>query len=170
MPTENRRVTAVQPSRIGINHPIYWVTGQIRPQGDQTMSDSKLAIPSKENLLENTISGWVMLVVLLVMFLGGIVMMRVPLIGAPLVVLAVFLSVGFLVLKPNESAVLTLFGRYIGTVRREGFHWVNPFYAKQKVSLRVRNFTTLTLKVNDKVGNPIDVAAERHSPSGVRCG
>jgi regulator of protease activity HflC (stomatin/prohibitin superfamily) len=44
-------------------------------------------------------------------------------------------------------------------VRREGFHWVNPFYAKQKLSLRVRNFTTPTLKVNDKVGNPIDVAA-----------
>jgi regulator of protease activity HflC (stomatin/prohibitin superfamily) len=55
--------------------------------------------------------------------------------------------------------VLTLFGRYVGTVRREGFHWVNPFYAKQKLSLRVRNFTTPTLKVNDKVGNPIDVAA-----------
>lgn len=123
------------------------------------MSDSKLAIPSKENLLANTTSGWLMLVVLLLMFLAGIVLMRVPFIGVPLVVLAVFCSVGFLVLKPNESAVLTLFGRYIGTVRAEGFHWVNPFYAKQKLSLRVRNFTTPTLKVNDKVGNPIDVAA-----------
>lgn len=123
------------------------------------MSDSKLAIPSKENLLANTTSGWLMLVVLLAMFLAGIVLMRVPFIGVPLVVLAVFLSVGFLVLKPNESAVLTLFGRYVGTVRREGFHWVNPFFAKQKLSLRVRNFTTPTLKVNDKVGNPIDVAA-----------
>lgn len=123
------------------------------------MSDSKLAIPSKENMLESTTSGWLMLGVLLLTFLAGIVLMRVPFIGVPLVVLAVFLSVGFLVLKPNESAVLTLFGRYIGTVRREGFHWVNPFYAKQKLSLRVRNFTTPTLKVNDKVGNPIDVAA-----------
>jgi regulator of protease activity HflC (stomatin/prohibitin superfamily) len=123
------------------------------------MSDSKLAIPSKENPLANTASGWLMLVVLLAMFLVGILLMRVPFIGVPLVVLAVFFSVGFLVLKPNESAVLTLFGRYIGTVRREGFHWVNPFYAKQKLSLRVRNFTTPTLKVNDKVGNPIDVAA-----------
>src|SRR5262249_19546999 len=84
---------------------------------------------------------------------------RIPIIGAPLIVLAVFLMIGFLVLKPNESAVLTLFGRYIGTVRREGFHWVNPFLAKQKISLRVRNFTTPTLKVNDKVGNPIDVPA-----------
>ncbi len=123
------------------------------------MSDSKLAIPSKENLLTNTTSGWLMLVVLLLMFLAGIVLMRVPFLGVPFIVLAVFGSVGFLVLKPNESAVLTLFGRYVGTVRAAGFHWVNPFYAKQKLSLRVRNFTTPTLKVNDKVGNPIDVAA-----------
>jgi regulator of protease activity HflC (stomatin/prohibitin superfamily) len=123
------------------------------------MSDSKLAIPSKENLLGNTTSGWLMLFVLVALFVAGIALMIRPLLGVPLVVLAVFLSVGFLVLKPNESAVLTLFGRYVGTVRREGFHWVNPFYAKQKLSLRVRNFTTPTLKVNDKVGNPIDVAA-----------
>ncbi|NOT42061.1 MAG: SPFH domain-containing protein [Alphaproteobacteria bacterium] len=123
------------------------------------MSDSKLAIPSKENLLTNTTSGMVMLVVLALVFVAGVALMVRPIIGVPLVVAAVFLSVGFLVLKPNESAVLTLFGRYIGTVRREGFHWVNPFYAKQKLSLRVRNFTTPTLKVNDKVGNPIDVAA-----------
>jgi regulator of protease activity HflC (stomatin/prohibitin superfamily) len=123
------------------------------------MSDSKLAIPSKENLLANTTSGWLMLFVLVLLFVAGIALMIRPIIGVPLVVLSVFLSVGFLVLKPNESAVLTLFGRYVGTVRREGFHWVNPFYAKQKLSLRVRNFTTPTLKVNDKVGNPIDVAA-----------
>ncbi len=123
------------------------------------MSDSKLAIPSKENLLTTTTSGWVMLGILALVFVLGIVLMMRPIIGAPLIVLAVFFSVGFLVLKPNESAVLTLFGRYVGTVRREGFHWVNPFYSKQKLSLRVRNFTTPTLKVNDKVGNPIDVAA-----------
>lgn len=123
------------------------------------MSDAKLALPSKENLIENTISGWLMLGVLLAMFVIGILLTLRPIIGVPLIVLAVFLSIGFLVLKPNESAVLTLFGRYIGTVRRAGFHWVNPFYAKQKISLRVRNFTTPTLKVNDKVGNPIDVAA-----------
>jgi regulator of protease activity HflC (stomatin/prohibitin superfamily) len=123
------------------------------------MSDAKLALPSKENPLANTTSGWLMLAVLVVMFLAGIVLVRVPIVGVPIIVLAVFLMIGFLVLKPNESAVLTLFGRYVGTVRHAGFHWVNPFYAKQKVSLRVRNFTTPTLKVNDKVGNPIDVAA-----------
>jgi regulator of protease activity HflC (stomatin/prohibitin superfamily) len=123
------------------------------------MSDAKLAIPSKENLIAATTSGWLMLAVLIAMFVAGLLLVRIPIIGVPIIVLAVFLSIGFLVLKPNESAVLTLFGRYIGTVRREGFHWVNPFYAKQKISLRVRNFTTPTLKVNDKVGNPIDVAA-----------
>ena len=122
------------------------------------MSEAKLALPSKENLIDNTISGWLMLVVLIAMFVVGIAL-AVRIVGVPIIILAVFLSVGFLVLKPNESAVLTLFGRYVGTVRRDGFHWVNPFYAKQKISLRVRNFTTPTLKVNDKVGNPIDVAA-----------
>jgi regulator of protease activity HflC (stomatin/prohibitin superfamily) len=123
------------------------------------MSDAKLALPSKENLISNTISGWLMLAVLVAMLVVGIVLVRIPLLGVPVIVIAVFLAIGFLVLKPNESAVLTLFGRYIGTVRREGFHWLNPFYAKHKLSLRVRNFTTETLKVNDKVGNPIDVAA-----------
>ncbi len=123
------------------------------------MSDAKLALPSKENPIANTTSGWLMLAVLVAMFVVGIVLVRVPIVGVPIIVLAVFLAIGFLVLKPNESAVLTLFGRYVGTVRHAGFHWVNPFYAKQKISLRVRNFTTPTLKVNDKVGNPIDVAA-----------
>ncbi len=98
------------------------------------MSDSKLAIPSKENLLDNTTSGWLMLFVLVLLFVAGIALMIRPIIGVPLVVLSVFLSVGFLVLKPNESAVLTLFGRYVGTVRREGFHWVNPF-TRSKSSL-----------------------------------
>lgn len=122
------------------------------------MSEAKLALPSKETSV-NTTSGWVMLAVLIALLVVGVVLVRLPIIGVPIIVLAVFLMIGFLVLKPNESAVLTLFGRYVGTVRKDGFHWVNPFFAKQKISLRVRNFTTPTLKVNDKVGNPIDVAA-----------
>jgi len=123
------------------------------------MSDAKLALPSKEHRIESPMSGWFMLGLTIVLFLVGIVVVRLPIVGVPIIVAAVFMSIGFLVLKPNEAAVLTLFGRYIGTVKDAGFHWVNPFYAKQKVSLRVRNFTTPTLKVNDKVGNPIDVAA-----------
>jgi len=124
------------------------------------MSDAKLAIASKEVVVTNTVSGWLMLVVVVTLAVIGILLaIRIPLVGVPLLLITAFLSIGFLILKPNESAVLTLFGRYVGTVRRDGFHWVNPFLAKQKISLRVRNFTTPTLKVNDKVGNPIDVAA-----------
>lgn len=122
------------------------------------MSDAKLDLPSKE-VTASTVSGWLMLPVLLVTLAAGVLLLKAPFIGAPMILISVVGAVGFLILKPNEAAVLTLFGRYVGTVRRDGFHWVNPFYAKQKVSLRVRNFTTPTLKVNDQVGNPIDVAA-----------
>ena len=122
------------------------------------MTDVKPHTPSHEIALNETFSGWLMLVVVLALFVVGGILAE-ALIGIPLLVAAAVMSIGFLVLKPNESVVLTLFGRYVGTIRRDGFHWVNPFYAKQKLSLRVRNFTTPTLKVNDKVGNPIDVAA-----------
>ncbi|MBI1210804.1 MAG: SPFH domain-containing protein [Alphaproteobacteria bacterium] len=114
--------------------------------------------PSRENPLNQTASGWLMAVVVIGLFVVGAVTVELV-IGVPILIVAAVMCIGFLVLKPNEAAVLTLFGRYVGTIRRDGFHWVNPFYAKQKVSLRVRNFTTPTLKVNDKVGNPIDVAA-----------
>ncbi|MDP6183138.1 MAG: SPFH domain-containing protein [Gammaproteobacteria bacterium] len=70
-----------------------------------------------------------------------------------------FLFKGFLVLEPNKAAVMTFFGKYAGTVRADGFFWVNPFYKKVKVSLRAHNLTTPTLKVNDRSGNPIEVAA-----------
>lgn len=68
---------------------------------------------------------------------------------------AIFLSIGFLIVNPNESSVLTLFGDYKGTVRENGFFWVNPFYYKKKISLRAHNFDSQTIKVNDKLGNPI---------------
>jgi regulator of protease activity HflC (stomatin/prohibitin superfamily) len=62
-------------------------------------------------------------------------------------------------LQPNEGRVLILFGAYQGTIRRSGFHWTNPFYTKKKISLRMRNFNGEQLKVNDKRGNPIEIAA-----------
>jgi regulator of protease activity HflC (stomatin/prohibitin superfamily) len=119
------------------------------------------AAASRERLYGGTVSGWTMAFVILALAVtaAALVLGRVLPAGIPLAGLAVFLVFGFLVLQPNESAVLTLFGRYKGTVRAEGFWWVNPLYAKNKISLRVRNFTTPTLKVNDKTGNPIDVAA-----------
>lgn len=66
---------------------------------------------------------------------------------------------GFFTLQPNVAAVLLLFGDYKGTERRPGFHWANPFYNKIKVSLRTRNFNTDTLKVNDLRGNPTEIGA-----------
>jgi len=66
---------------------------------------------------------------------------------------------GFFTVQPNQGVVLTLFGRYVGTVRAPGLRWANPFYAKRHVSLRVRNFETSKMKVNDHDGNPIEIAA-----------
>lgn len=69
--------------------------------------------------------------------------------------LAVLSFPGFFTVNPNGSRVLTLLGKYVGTVRKNGFFWVNPLYAKKKVSLRARNFDSERLKVNDLIGNPI---------------
>jgi len=66
---------------------------------------------------------------------------------------------GFFQVAPNEAQVLQLFGKYAGTVRIEGLRWTNPFYSKQRISLRVRNFESGKLKVNDNDGNPIEIAA-----------
>jgi regulator of protease activity HflC (stomatin/prohibitin superfamily) len=66
---------------------------------------------------------------------------------------------GFFVVEPNEARLLVLFGKYRGTVRRDGFHWVNPFTKKRKVSLRAHNLASKTIKVNDLLGNPIEIGA-----------
>ena len=66
---------------------------------------------------------------------------------------------GLLIVNPNEGQVLQLFGTYVGTLRDQGLRWVNPFTTKRRISLRVRNFETSKLKVNDLDGNPIEIAA-----------
>ena len=76
-----------------------------------------------------------------------------------LIVTAVVLMVGLFTVQPNESRVLIFFGRYIGSCRSEGFQWGNPFAIKRRVSLRVRNLTSETIKVNDESGSPIEIAA-----------
>lgn len=76
-----------------------------------------------------------------------------------LLALALLLSIGFFAVPPNQGRVLQLFGRYVGTEHREGLRWSNPFYSKRAVSLRVRNFESGRLKVNDFDGNPIEIAA-----------
>ncbi|HET6807270.1 MAG TPA: SPFH domain-containing protein [Frateuria sp.] len=79
--------------------------------------------------------------------------------GILLLVLTGFLLKGFFQVAPNEAQVMQLFGRYAGSVREEGLRWTNPFYSKRRVSLRVRNFESGRLKVNDNDGNPIEIAA-----------
>jgi regulator of protease activity HflC (stomatin/prohibitin superfamily) len=73
--------------------------------------------------------------------------------------LAVLMLIGYYMVEPNQAAVLTLFGKYVGTVREQGLRFNNPFYAKRKVSLRVRNFESGRLKVNELEGSPIEIAA-----------
>lgn len=77
----------------------------------------------------------------------------------PLIVVLSFVLVGFYMLQPNEAAAVLLFGNYKGTDRTPGLRWVLPWYTRNKISLRVRNVTGEELKVNDKRGNPIEIAA-----------
>ncbi len=80
-------------------------------------------------------------------------------VGIALVLVAGFCLLGLYSVQPNQSAVLSLFGKYVGTVRENGLRWNNPFYAKRKVSQRVRNFESGKLKVNELDGSPIEIAA-----------
>jgi regulator of protease activity HflC (stomatin/prohibitin superfamily) len=80
-------------------------------------------------------------------------------VGIGLLVLAAFLLKGFFQVAPNDGQVLQLFGKYAGTARDTGLRWTNPFYSRRRVSLRVRNFESGKLKVNDNDGNPIEIAA-----------
>jgi regulator of protease activity HflC (stomatin/prohibitin superfamily) len=80
-------------------------------------------------------------------------------IAVPLFVLGAFVLSGLYMLQPNEAAILLLFGAYKGTDRTEGLRWANPFFRKQKISLRAHNLASERLKVNDKRGNPIEIAA-----------
>ena len=106
-------------------------------------------------------SGGTMLIVFVALFIAAIFFFTRG--AAPLGVLsaigAFFSLTGFYALQPNEGAAITLFGNYKGTDRRTGLRWILPWYKRQKISLRVRNVTSETLKVNDKNGNPIEIAA-----------
>ena len=72
-----------------------------------------------------------------------------------LVIFAILCSCGFTMLEPNEAKVMTFFGRYVGTFRKTGFYWINPFMSAKNVSLRARNLNADPIKVNDKAGNPV---------------
>jgi membrane protease subunit (stomatin/prohibitin family) len=114
----------------------------------------------------NGFTGWLMLVVWVAVVIAAPVLTylnAVP--GRPpvelfvAIPLLVFIMKGFFMVAPNQGAVLQLFGRYVGTAKTAGLRWASPFYAKRKISLRVRNFESSHLKVNDKEANPIEIAA-----------
>jgi hypothetical protein len=112
-------------------------------------------------------SGWLYLFIVLGVFLSALALLvfggvteAVPLLVPGLLagILGFVLLGGFFTLQPNEAAVFTLFGAYRGTTRQNGFLWANPFFRKQRISLRARNLNGDKLKVNDKRGNPIEIA------------
>jgi len=98
-------------------------------------------------------------IVFLVLVLITIGVLGLVFINHPIFILSILLGVftapGFVIVNPNQSVVLILFGEYKGTVKLNGFFWVNPFFSKRKVSLRARNLDSDPIKVNDKIGNPI---------------
>ncbi|WP_290614843.1 SPFH domain-containing protein [Arsukibacterium sp. UBA3155] len=101
------------------------------------------------------------LLILQVLMVAGVIV--VPGVAKALFLLAAIVVLvcwfGFYMVHPNQSAVLQLFGRYVGTDLNNGLRWSNPLYSKQKVSLRVRNFESSKMKVNDSAGNPVEIAA-----------
>lgn len=111
-------------------------------------------------------SGWVHLFLALGMMLfSGLIFLAAVfsmplllLVALPLFVLSMVWFNGLFTIQPNEACLLMFFGPYVGTVRDAGFYWVNPFYTKRKISLRARNLEGSKLKVNDKRGNPIEIA------------
>jgi len=116
----------------------------------------------------HTASGLLMLTVFIVIFLVAVAgVFRAGKVGdtwgvvgfAVVLILDVLAAVGLFAVAPNEGQVLQLFGAYRGTVREAGLRWANPFYTKKRISLRVRNFESARLKVNDTDGNPIEIAA-----------
>ena len=121
----------------------------------------------KENPIRSAAGIPMLLVFIAVLLVGGYLMfngirMEAPawiVAGLLLDVLTFFLLCGLYMVEPNQAAVLSLFGKYIGTVKENGLRWNNPFYGKKKVSQRVRNFESGKLKVNELDGSPIEIAA-----------
>jgi regulator of protease activity HflC (stomatin/prohibitin superfamily) len=115
------------------------------------MKEEKIIVPA---------NGYLMLFIFLLLFIGGIVSIITfenPWFAFA-VLSAIFIAPGFIMVQPNNSRVLLLFGKYIGTVKKNGFFWVNPFFTKKKISLRASNFDSERLKVNDKLGNPVMIS------------
>lgn len=121
-------------------------------------------IGTDEQIISGT-NGWLMLMVLLPAILFAVFLVATPggpvklIAGAALLAIALFCCKGLFTLEPNQAAVMIFFGSYAGTVNASGFFWVNPFYNRTRVSLRINNWNTPVLKVNDERGSPIEIAA-----------
>jgi len=115
------------------------------------MKEEKIIVPA---------NGYLMLFLFLILFLGSIALIPITETGWSVfgIIAALILAFGFLMVQPNGSRVLLLFGKYVGTIKQNGFYWVNPFFTKKKISLRASNFDSERLKVNDKLGNPIMIS------------
>ncbi|GGW45059.1 SPFH domain-containing protein [Arenibacter certesii] len=105
-------------------------------------------------------SGYLILGLQILMIVGAIILIINGMIryAFPLGIIILLTLPGFVLVNPNGSRVLLLFGKYIGTIKTNGLFWVNPFYSKKKISLRASNFDSERLKVNDKLGNPIMIS------------
>ncbi len=118
-------------------------------------------------------SGWMWVILLLITLIIAIATVIYNLMPLPFgaisilpivvagvwIVIDIFLMVGLFFVNPNEARVIQLFGEYVGTTRQTGLCWANPLYSKRRISLRVRNFETGQMKVNDIDGNPIEIAS-----------
>jgi len=102
------------------------------------------------------VTGLLVLIVLAVLdFVSYSDQLWAIILGIICIAIVIFIIPGFLVINPNESSVLILFGAYKGTLKKNGFYWLNPFLVRKKISLRARNLNSEPIKVNDKIGNPI---------------
>lgn len=106
------------------------------------------------------LNGYFMFFFCLLLVFGGIAMLintKSPWYVSAILI-GVILSLGIVLVNPNSSRVLLLFGKYVGTIKKNGLYWVNPLYSKRKISLRASNFDSERLKVNDKLGNPVMIS------------
>ena len=136
-----------------------------RPEGEPSIRSGHIT-----EYTFRAISAWPVLATCLALVLAGawlfylaghppILSPALPVVGIACFLLTFFLLKGLIILQPNEAAVCLLFGKYKGTLTQAGFCWLNPFYTRQKLSLRLKTQETGPLKVNDAVGNPVEIGA-----------
>jgi regulator of protease activity HflC (stomatin/prohibitin superfamily) len=114
-----------------------------------------------EEILDPTpgLTAAIVMVILGILAIVAFAFGNAAIVGGIILIISMFITPGFIIVNPNEARVLTLFGKYVGSIKKDGFFWVNPFTVKRKVSLKAYNLNGQQLKVNDSVGNPIEIAA-----------